>query len=150
MLVLIAQHTWLSLDEYAWNHTAGSIRLQHVIWNLHSWGKSPDPRSATPGELKAGEEEELRGLLGLPTEETELEVRQTGLCLLLLVLSRMSKKCGFKGEYLFVCWVWAAPNSTCFCKETTSFAGSWQNIRLTAVDAFIIYSFGFLGIKGQM
>uniref|UniRef100_A0A3Q0R1Y7 Uncharacterized protein n=1 Tax=Amphilophus citrinellus TaxID=61819 RepID=A0A3Q0R1Y7_AMPCI len=43
-------------------------------------------------QLKAEEDEELKGLLGLPKEETDLQVRETNLCLLLSVLSRMSKK----------------------------------------------------------
>lgn len=54
--------------------------------------------SAAPGELKAGEgeDEELKHLLGLPEEETELNVRRLSLCFPQLVLSRVLKKSGFK------------------------------------------------------
>lgn len=55
--------------------------------------KNPRPQGSTaPGELKAGEGEELKGLLGLPEEETEIDVRGYNLCLPLWDLSRVLKK----------------------------------------------------------
>jgi len=55
-------------------------------------GKTPHPKKHRTGELKAWEDEELRGLLGLPEEETWLVVRDTNHCLLPIV-SR-----GLKGQ----------------------------------------------------
>lgn len=57
--------------------------------------------SNAPGGLKAGEDVELKGLLGLPEEDTEIDVHGFNLCLQLLVLSRVLKKSGFKGESVF-------------------------------------------------
>lgn len=41
------------------------------------------------GELMAGEDEELKGLLGFPEEEMEIGMHDIKLCLPLLVLSRV-------------------------------------------------------------
>lgn len=42
---------------------------------VYTLREKPQTQASTvPGEAKAGEDEELKGLLGLPEEETELEV----------------------------------------------------------------------------
>lgn len=60
-------------------------------------GRNQTQGSAAPGELKAGEDEELKGLLRLPEEETELDAAT--LSLLANVGSQQGvKKVRFKEE----------------------------------------------------
>lgn len=73
---------------------AGSIILHHVVQGIytgpHSEGKKkPQTQSSmAAGELMAGEDEKLKGLLGFP-EEMEIGMHDIKLCLPLLVLSRV-------------------------------------------------------------
>lgn len=56
--------------------SAGYMRIHHVVLGIytspHSQGKKIQNHVSTPpGELKAGEDEELKTLLGLPKKEME-------------------------------------------------------------------------------
>lgn len=73
---------------------AGSIILHHVVRGIytgpHSEGKKTQTQSCMAAEeLIAGEDEELKGLLGFPEEEMEIGMHDIKLCLPLLVLSRV-------------------------------------------------------------
>lgn len=69
-----------------------SMSFGAFTWVYIVWEKPQTQSSAAGGEMNAGEDEELKGLLGFPEEETQVDVCRFKLCLPLSVLSRMLKK----------------------------------------------------------
>lgn len=135
--MLVFPYVGLSWDEYAWNHT----RLSRLHY-------TPPCRSGSTGRNPCRRERMRSWKACWDCLKMEIDMRGSGLCLLLLVLSGVLENVWIqKGHRSFHSWMWAAPNSRHVCGRKIAFLGIWKSWRLTAVGSLIIHRLCFFKFK---